>query len=101
MDVRDFDYDLPAELIAQEPPPDRGASRLLILDRETGALTHTHIATLANVLRPEDLVVVNNTRVFPARLIGCRVPSGGAVECVLVRPRSPSCGKRLCTRGRN
>jgi S-adenosylmethionine:tRNA ribosyltransferase-isomerase len=99
MDVRDFDYDLPAALIAQEPPPDRGASRLLILDRETGALTHTHIATLANVLRPEDLVVVNNTRVFPARLIGRRVPSGGAVECVLVSRAGADGGQTGVRRG--
>jgi S-adenosylmethionine:tRNA ribosyltransferase-isomerase len=85
MDVRDFDFDLPAELIAQEPPPDRGASRLLFLDRARGALTHTQVAALPDLLRPGDLVVVNNTRVFPARLIGRRVPSGGAVECLLVR----------------
>src|SRR4051812_50003750 len=85
MDVRDFDFDLPAELIAQEPTPDRGAARLLYLDRRCGALTHTHITALPALLQPGDLVVVNNTRVFPARLIGRRVPSGGAVECLLVR----------------
>src|SRR3954447_9169047 len=84
MDVRDFDFDLPPELIAQEPPPDRGAARLLHPDRRRGALTHTHITALPALLQPGDLVVVNNTRVFPARLIGRRVPSGGAVECLLV-----------------
>jgi S-adenosylmethionine:tRNA ribosyltransferase-isomerase len=88
MDVRDFDFDLPSELIAQEPASDRGASRLLHLDRATGALTHGTVTALANFLRAGDLVVVNNTRVFPARLIGRRVPSGGAVECLLVRPGS-------------
>jgi len=84
MDVRDFDFDLPPELIAQEPPSDRGAARLLVLNRDTGSLTHTHIHALAGLLGAGDLVVVNNTRVFPARLLGHRVPSGGAVECLLL-----------------
>jgi S-adenosylmethionine:tRNA ribosyltransferase-isomerase len=86
MDVRDFDFSLPPELIAQEPIADRTAARLLVVDRTTGALTHTHITALADLLRAGDLVVVNNTRVFPARLMGHRVPSGGAVECLLVQP---------------
>src|SRR5580765_632181 len=84
MDVRDFDFDLPPELIAQEPSPGRSAARLLHLHREAGSLTHTHITALPDLLRAGDLVVVNNTRVFPARLLGRRVPSGGAVECLLV-----------------
>jgi len=85
MDVRDFWFDLPPELIAQEPAAERSAARLLHLDRRTGALAHTSIAALPDLLRPGDLVVVNDTRVFPARLLGRRVPSGGAVECLLVR----------------
>ena len=84
LDVRDFDFDLPSELIAQEPPPERGGSRLLFLDRETGAIRHETIAALPALLRPRDLLVLNNTRVFPARLIGRRTPSGGAVECLLI-----------------
>jgi S-adenosylmethionine:tRNA ribosyltransferase-isomerase len=86
MDVRDFDFDLPSELIAQEPPTVRTGARLLCLDRASGSLTHTHITALPELLIPGDLVVVNNTRVFPARLLGRRVPTGGAVECLLVRP---------------
>jgi S-adenosylmethionine:tRNA ribosyltransferase-isomerase len=89
MDVRDFDFDLPAGLIAQEPPPDRSAARLLALDRASGAITHTHVTALPDLLRAGDLVVVNDTRVFPARLIGRRVPSGGAVECLLVSRVGP------------
>src|SRR5581483_11320660 len=85
MDVRDFDFQLPPELIAQEPAADRSASRLLVVDRAAAALTHTRITALPEILRSGDLLVVNNTRVFPARLIGRRVPSGGAVECLLVR----------------
>ncbi|HMB79298.1 MAG TPA: tRNA preQ1(34) S-adenosylmethionine ribosyltransferase-isomerase QueA [Vicinamibacterales bacterium] len=84
MDVRDFDFDLPPELIAQEPPAVRGGARLLHLDRDTGSIAHTQVSALANLLRAGDLVVVNNTRVFPARLLGRRDASGGAVECLLV-----------------
>jgi S-adenosylmethionine:tRNA ribosyltransferase-isomerase len=85
MDVREFDFDLPADLIAQAPSADRTAARLLHLDRQTGAIAHGTIAALPDHLRAGDLIVVNNTRVFPARLLGRRVPSGGAVEWVLVR----------------
>jgi S-adenosylmethionine:tRNA ribosyltransferase-isomerase len=85
MKVSDFDFDLPAGLVAQEPAP-RGASRLLVLDRATGVRTHGSIADLPELLQPGDALVVNDTRVFPARLLGRRVPSGGAVECLLVGP---------------
>jgi S-adenosylmethionine:tRNA ribosyltransferase-isomerase len=84
MDVRDFDFDLPADLIAQEPAAQRSAARLLHLERSTGSIAHSTIGELPELLRPGDVVVVNNTRVFPARLIGRRVPSGGAVECLLI-----------------
>ena len=85
MDVGDFDFDLPPDLIAQEPVADRSSSRLLHLDRETGATSHARFADLPGHLAPGDLLVVNNTRVFPARLLGRRVPTGGAVECLLIR----------------
>jgi S-adenosylmethionine:tRNA ribosyltransferase-isomerase len=85
MDVREFDFVLPPELIAQEPPAVRGSSRLLHLNRRTGARTHTAIDHLASFLDAGDILVVNNTQVFPARLLGRREPSGGAVECLLVR----------------
>jgi S-adenosylmethionine:tRNA ribosyltransferase-isomerase len=81
--VSDFNFDLPEELIAQQPVP-RGASRLLVLDRATGGLEHTAIGALPSLLRPGDVLVVNNTRVFAARLLGHRTPSGGAVECLLL-----------------
>jgi len=84
MDVRDFDFDLPADLIAQEPAAQRSAARLLHLERSTGSIAHSTIGELPERLQPGDVVVVNNTRVFPARLIGRRVPSGGAVECLLI-----------------
>ena len=84
MDVSDFAFELPAELIAQAPAPERGASRLLVLDKDTGDVQHTQVSALAEYLREGDLLVVNDTRVFPARLLGLRVPSGGAVECLLL-----------------
>jgi S-adenosylmethionine:tRNA ribosyltransferase-isomerase len=85
MHIREFDFDLPPELIAQEPPAERGAARLLYLPRDGSPIVHTRIAALPDLLAPGDLLVVNNTRVFPARLLGRRVPSGGAVECLLIR----------------
>lgn len=95
MKVDTFDFDLPDELIAQEPP-DRGAARLLVLRREDRPLQHATVRDLPGVLRAGDLLVVNDTRVFPARLLGHRVPSGGAVECLLLErapdtsPQSPT-----------
>jgi S-adenosylmethionine:tRNA ribosyltransferase-isomerase len=91
--LRDFDYHLPAELIAQEPSIERGGARLLHLARATGAISHTRIADLPLLLRRGDLVVVNDTRVVPARLLGRRVPSGGAVECLLIGRTSPQTGR--------
>jgi S-adenosylmethionine:tRNA ribosyltransferase-isomerase len=85
MRVSDFDFDLPEDLIAQNPPAERGQSRLLILGRETGSIRHERFDAIADVLQAGDLLVLNDTRVFPARLLGQRVPSGGAVECLLVR----------------
>lgn len=81
--VKDFDFDLPPELIAQTPAPSRTSARLLKLDRASGQRTHHTIADLPALLRAGDLLVVNNSRVFLARLLGRRVPSGGAVECLL------------------
>lgn len=85
MHLSDFEYELPEELIAQQPLEQRDASRMLILDRETQILTDSKFESLPEYLRDGDVVVVNNTRVFPARLIGQRHPSGGRVEVLLVR----------------
>jgi S-adenosylmethionine:tRNA ribosyltransferase-isomerase len=82
--VADFDFDLPAHLIAQAPPAERGMSRLLRLGRADGVVTHHAFGDLPGLLQRGDLLVVNDTRVFPARLIGHRLPGGGAAECFLV-----------------
>jgi len=84
MNVSDFAYDLPPGLIAQAPAESREASRLLVLDRTTGGMVHAEVRDLPHFLQPGDLFVVNNTKVFPARLLGRRIPSGGMVECLLV-----------------
>ena len=86
MNVADFDFALPDALIAQEPAADRDGSRLLAMERTTGRMSHHQFADLPALLRAGDLLVVNDTRVFPARLIGVRLPGGGAAECFLVRP---------------
>jgi S-adenosylmethionine:tRNA ribosyltransferase-isomerase len=82
--VDEFDFELPPALIAQSPVP-RGESRLLVLDRRSKKLSHASIRDLPGFLQPGDLMVANDTRVIPARLLGRRVPSGGAVECLLLR----------------
>jgi S-adenosylmethionine:tRNA ribosyltransferase-isomerase len=96
MNVSDFGFDLPAELIAQAPAAERGASRLLVLHRNSGKVEHTLVSGLAEYFRDGDLLVVNDTKVFPARLLGGRVPSGGAVECLLLAnldDKAPSEGR--------
>ncbi len=84
MKKSDFSFDLPEELIAQTPMEQRDASRLLCLDKQTGAVEHRHFYDLPYLLREGDCLVLNNSRVLPARLIGIR-PTGGAVELVLLR----------------
>lgn len=89
MRASEFDYALPPELIAQEPVPDRSSSRLLVLDRTTGTPTHRHFTDFVDLVAPEDVLVVNSSRVLPARLHGTREvgrgTSGGATELLLVR----------------
>ncbi len=89
MHISEFDYELPEDLIAQEPLPQRDASRLLVADRGRKSLMDTDFAFLPEYLRENDVLVVNNTRVFPARLVGLRDPSGGRVEVLLVRQLGP------------
>ncbi len=85
MQLSDFDFHLADDLIAQAPPQERGTSRLLVVHRETGTWEHRQVADLPSLLRAGDVLVVNDSRVVPARLIGHRDPSGGQVECLLLR----------------
>jgi S-adenosylmethionine:tRNA ribosyltransferase-isomerase len=87
-DVSDFDFDLPDHLIAQEAGP-RGRARLLVVHRQTGDCDERSIADLPDLLAAGDLVVANDTRVFPARLVGRRDPTGGTAECLLLERVGP------------
>lgn len=85
MNTDDFDYDLPPEYIAQTPASPRDASRLLVLDRSTGEIQHSIFRQLPDFLDPGDLLVLNETRVIPARIYARKVPTGGRVEILLLR----------------
>jgi S-adenosylmethionine:tRNA ribosyltransferase-isomerase len=85
LDLRDFDYELPSGRIAQEPAPERDAARLLVLERGSGRLAHRRVRDLPGELAPGDLLVVNETRVLPARLRG-RKETGGAAQALLLGP---------------
>lgn len=85
--IDDFDYDLPDELIAQEPLVDRASSRLMVLDKQTGDVEHRMFRDLPSLLRPGDLLIVNDSRVIPARLLGHR-ETGGQVEILILRPEA-------------
>lgn len=82
-----YHYDLPEELIAQEPLKDRSCSRLLVVGKETGEIRHDRFHQIAQYLRPGDCLVLNDTRVIPARLLGVKEGSGGAMEFILLRRR--------------
>ena len=99
MKTSDFWYDLPPELIAQTPIPERDRSRLLCLDRKTGATAHHHFYELPCMLRAGDCLVVNDSRVLPARLIGRRA-GGGAAELLLLRELGDDCWECLCRPGK-
>ncbi|HXX32012.1 MAG TPA: tRNA preQ1(34) S-adenosylmethionine ribosyltransferase-isomerase QueA [Myxococcaceae bacterium] len=86
MALADYDYALPPEAIAQFPLPERDASRLLVLDRRTGRVAHRGISELPELLRPGDLLVLNESRVIPARLVGRKRMTGGRAELLLVHP---------------
>lgn len=85
MKTSDFDYDLPPELIAQEPAPERDGCRMLVMDRATGEIEDRIFRDIAGYLRPGDLLVANETRVMPARLLGAKRGTGGAAEVFLLR----------------
>lgn len=100
MKTSDFNFDLPEELIAQFPIQQRDASRLLTLDKKTGEIAHRHFYDLPIFLKAGDCLVLNNSRVLPARLIGRREPGGGAVEIVLLIDRGENIWECLVRPGR-
>ena len=99
MKTHDFYYDLPEELIAQTPLEKRDTSRLMVLDRQTGEVSHKHFYDILDYLQPGDCLVMNDSRVLPARLLGHR-PTGGAVEVLLLRDLGNKRWECLCKPGR-
>ena len=99
MKTHDFWYDLPEELIAQTPLQQRDSSRLLVLNRQSGAVQHQHFYNILEHLQPGDCLVMNDSRVLPARLLGHR-PTGGAVEVLLLRDLGNKKWECLCKPGR-
>ncbi len=87
MKTSDFYYDLPKELIAQDPLEDRSASRLMHLNKETGEYEHGHFRDILKYLKPGDCLVINDTKVIPARLYGSKVGTDAAIEILLLKRR--------------
>lgn len=100
MDLHDFYYELPQELIAQDPLEDRSGSRLLILDRESGRMEHHIFRELPAYLCPGDCLVINDTKVIPARLIGSREETGAKVEVLLLKRREDNVWETLVKPGK-
>ena len=98
--TKDYYYDLPKELIAQDPLEDRSSSRLMVLGKKSGHVSHHHFRDILDYLRPGDCLVINNTRVIPARLIGVKKDTGAHVEILLLRRRKNDIWETLVRPGK-
>ena len=100
MDVKDFYYDLPEELIAQDPLEDRSSSRLMVLDKNTGAIEHKIFKDILDYLNPGDCLVLNNTKVIPARLFGVKEGTEAKIEILLLKRRENDIWETLVKPGK-
>ena len=100
MDVKDFDYDLPVELIAQDPLEDRSSSRLMVLDKKTGEVSHHIFKEIIKYLRPGDCLVLNNTKVIPARLYGVKEGTMAKIEILLLKRKQNDVWETLVKPGK-
>ena len=100
MDVKDFDYDLPEELIAQDPLEDRSSSRLMVLDKKTGEVSHHIFKEIIKYLRPGDCLVLNNTKVIPARLYGVKEGTMAKIEILLLKRKQNDVWETLVKPGK-
>ena len=100
MKTSDFYYDLPQELIVQDPLEDRSSSRLLVLDRKTGEMEHRVFRDITEYLRPGDCLVVNNTKVIPARLLGVKEDTGAGIEILLLKRKADNVWETLVKPGK-
>ena len=100
MKTSDFYYDLPEELIAQDPLEDRSSSRLMVLDRESGNISHHIFKDIIDYLNPEDCLVINDTKVIPARLYGVKEDTGAHIEILLLKRRENDVWETLVRPGK-
>lgn len=100
MNVKDYDYDLPEELIAQDPLEDRSSSRLMVLDRQTGDVEHRHFTDILEYLHPDDCLVINNTKVIPARLFGVKEDTQAKIEVLLLKRKENDIWETLVKPGK-
>lgn len=100
MDVKDFDYDLPEELIAQDPLEDRSSSRLMVLDKKTGDIEHKIFRDVVDYLQPGDCLVLNNTKVIPARLFGVKEGTEAKIEILLLKRKENDIWETLVKPGK-
>lgn len=100
MDVKDFDYYLPEELIAQDPLEKRSNSKMMVLDKKSGDVTHRHFYDIKEYLHPGDCLVINNTKVIPARLLGEREGTGAKVELLLLKRKTDDVWETLVKPGK-
>ena len=100
MNVKDYDYDLPEELIAQDPLEDRSSSRLMVLDRKTGEVEHRHFTDILEYLHPGDCLVINNTKVIPARLFGVKEDTQAKIEVLLLKRKENDVWETLVKPGK-
>ena len=100
MNVTDFNFELPQELIAQDPLEDRAASRLLVLNKETGNISHRHFRDIRQYLKKGDCLVINDTKVIPARLIGHKVGTDAKIEVLLLKRKSDNVWETLVKPGK-
>ena len=100
MNVTDFNFELPQELIAQDPLEDRAASRLHVLNKETGNISHRHFRDIRQYLKKGDCLVINDTKVIPARLIGHKVGTDAKIEVLLLKRKSDNVWETLVKPGK-
>ena len=100
MNVKDYDYDLPEELIAQDPLEDRSSSRLMVLDRQPGDVEHRHFTDILEYLHPGDCLVINNTKVIPARLFGVKEDTQAKIEVLLLKRKENDIWETLVKPGK-
>ncbi len=93
MKLSEFDYNLPKDLVAQKPANPRDSSRLMVLERKSGKIYHSRFFEIGKFLNKGDVIVLNNSKVFPARLLGTKIPSGGKIEILLLQPDLPTLKK--------